>query len=96
MKKKLAAFVFLILCNFPTFGQSGNLQFFKLPPKSSGVEGIPLLGIILIIVVIVAIILVIYAVFRRKKSKHKSTVCANCGQELNEGLKFCTKCGTKI
>jgi uncharacterized membrane protein YvbJ len=22
-------------------------------------------------------------------------VCSNCGQELNEGVKFCTKCGTK-
>ena len=23
-------------------------------------------------------------------------VCSNCGQELNNGIKFCTKCGAKL
>jgi len=52
MKKKLVAFAFLILCNFPTFGQV-SLKDFQTPEKTPGY--VYLLGIILIIVIILFI-----------------------------------------
>jgi len=93
MKKKLVTFAFMILCNFPTFGQVTSRDI-KLPSRTPGY--IFLLIIPLGIILIAVIIRFIVVVFRRKGSKHKSGVCANCGQEIKEGNKFCTKCGSKI
>ena len=93
MRKKLVTFAFFILCNFPTFGQIDPRDL-RLPAKGVGYFSFGI--IILLIVIIIVIMLIVLVVFRRKSSKNKSGVCANCGQEIKEGAKFCTKCGTKI